>query len=124
MALSGVRGFKERIRAVRDKWPDRFAEAMGVEGEIEVTEIKRRTPVDRGPLRASVHGEGPFREGRRIWYKIVAGGPSAPYAIFVHEDLEAFHPVGQAKFIESVVLESRAYFLQRVARRAELRRGV
>ena len=25
---------------------------------------------------------------------------SAPYATFVHEDLEAYHPVGQAKFLE------------------------
>lgn len=27
-------------------------------------------------------------------------GYTADYAIFVHEDLEAYHPVGQAKFLE------------------------
>lgn len=32
-------------------------------------------------------------------------GFSAPYAIHVHENLEAFHPVGQAKFLEQPARE-------------------
>jgi hypothetical protein len=58
-----------------------------------------------------------------IYALIVAGGPAAPYAIYVHEDLEAIHPVGQAKFIESVLLESRPFMAARIAKRIDLNRA-
>lgn len=98
--------------------------ALYVEVEVEVKEVKRRTPVDQGTLRGSVHQVGPTRRWRVIETMIVAGGPSAPYAIYVHEDLDAFHKVGQAKFIESVILESRPFIGARVARRIDLTRAV
>lgn len=90
------------------------ARALREEAEIEMTEAKRRTPVDLGPLRASghvVYGHA------GLTARLDFGGPSAPYAVYVHEDLEAFHRVGQAKFLESVLLESAPYFAERVARR-------
>ena len=34
------------------------------------------------------------------------GGPAAPYAVFVHEDLSARHATGAAKFYESALLEA------------------
>jgi CRISPR/Cas system-associated exonuclease Cas4 (RecB family) len=37
----------------------------------------------------------------------VVVGYSAPYALFVHENLEAHHPVGQAKFLEQPAREFR-----------------
>jgi hypothetical protein len=106
------------------KFPDEVARALFIETEIETTEVKRRTPVDKGTLRGTVHTVGPFRQFRKIYTLIAAGGPSAPYAIYVHENLEAHHTVGQAKFIESVVLESRAYIAQRVAKRIDLNRAL
>lgn len=91
---------------------------------MEATEVKKRTPVDKGTLRGTVHVVGPVREGKRIYTLIACGGPSAPYAVYVHENLEAFHKVGQAKFLESVIMESRAYMGARVAKRMELNRAV
>lgn len=47
-------------------------------------------------------------EGRKIGSilePVFVIGYSTPYAIYVHEDLEAYHPTGQAKFIERVVRE-------------------
>lgn len=128
-------GVKFDTNAVRQKllrfkrlFPDELARALALETLVEVKEVKRRTPVDKGPLRASVHMLGPLRRGGgdrlSVYCLIVAGGPSAPYAIYVHEDLEAIHPVGQAKFIESVILESRPFMAARVARRIELRRAL
>lgn len=108
------------LRNVALKYPDVLAQALRAETEVETTEVKRRTPVDTGTLKGTIHAEGPFRQGRRIYATIVAGGPAAPYAIYVHEDPDAHHPVGQWKYIESVLMESRAYFAQRVARRAQL----
>lgn len=115
---------KKNLRSLN--MPERIMAGLNVEVEIEVTEVKKRTPVrwypkgksgPAGALRASVHQEGPFRKGRSVYSMIVAGGPAAPYAIYVHEDLTAFHHVGEAKFIESVINESRPFMAARVARR-------
>lgn len=108
---------RARIRLISQTVPERVASALYMESEIEAKEVKRRTPVDKGPLRASVHVLGPFRSGRKIWTSIVAGGPAAPYAIYVHEDPDAIHPVGQWKFLESVIMESRPFMGARVAAR-------
>jgi hypothetical protein len=42
-------------------------------------------------------------------------GYSAPYAIYVHEDLEARHITGQAKFIEKVVREKGGELYMQIA---------
>lgn len=125
--LLGVSNMTKNIREVAKKFPDRVMQALRVEGEIETTEAKKRTPVYTGPtgpgkpipglLRASVHLEGPFREGTRIYAKIVAGGAAGAYAIPQHENLEFFHEVGQAKYIESVIMESRPFMAARLAAR-------
>lgn len=129
--LTGARRMVGLIRKVRGQFPDEAARGLYQETEVESTEVKKRTPVwnsDRplpfghaaGTLRSTVHVVGPMRSGTRIYTMIVAGGTTAPYAIYVHEDLEAFHKVGQAKFLESVILESRPHMGARVARRIQI----
>lgn len=125
--LLGVKDMINRIRAFQEKFPDRVVAALRVEAEIETTEAKKRTPVYTGPtgpgkpipgvLRNSVHLDGPHRDGRRIYAAIVAGGAAGAYAIPQHENLEFFHEVGQAKYIESVIMESRPYLAARIAAR-------
>src|SRR6266699_5705199 len=122
--MEGGDKMRERLRKLVAKFPDEVGRALYQETNVELTEVKRRTPVDTGELRASEHVAGPFREGRKIYTKIVAGGPSAPYAFYVHEDPDAFHPVGQWKYIESVLLESRAYMGARVAQRIRTNRAL
>lgn len=124
MPLQGAAEMRARLLRLAQRLPNELARAIYQETEIEATEVKRRTPVDEGTLRGTVHVEGPFQERRMIYTKIVAGGPAAPYAVYVHEDLEAFHKVGQAKFIESVLLESTSHLLARVARRIDLNRAL
>lgn len=127
--LSGRSEMVAKLRKFQKGFPDEVARALYIETEVEAKEVKRRTPVHwypkgvtgpAGALRASVHVEGPVREGTRIFTKIVAGGPAAPYAVYVHEDPDAFHHTGQWKFIESVIMESRPYMGQRVAKRIEI----
>ncbi len=48
---------------------------------------------------------------------VEAGGPSAPYGFFVHEDLEAFHSQGEAKFISGPLRESSRFMADRIAKR-------
>lgn len=100
--------------------PQMAALAMLEEAEIEMTEAKERTPVDWGNLRDSGHVEDPEIQGRDISVRLVFGGPAAPYALYVHEDLDAHHTVGQAKFLESVLNESRPFLAARIARHFDL----
>jgi hypothetical protein len=59
------------------------------------------TPVDTGALRASA-----FTEAESGSNPSVIVGYTEEYAIFVHENLEANHPVGQAKFLEQPLQEN------------------
>ncbi len=121
--FKGTEEMLNKIRAFAQAAPDKFGLAMRVETEIEATECKRRCPVDITPhaphpgnLRNSIHVEGPFREGRNI-RTVIATGAQAPYGVYVHENLDAHHPVGEAKFIERPLFESRPYMAERVVRR-------
>jgi len=104
--------------------PDEFARALYQESVIEAKECQKETPVDTGALRATIHVEGPFREGRRIWSDIVAGGPSAEYALIVHEDPEAIHTVGGWKYIERPLKESAPYMAERIGKRVDLNKAL
>lgn len=127
-SLRGKEAMVAKLRRFAAKFPNEVGRALYIETEIELKEVKRRTPVDTGELRASEHVVGPIikrsSKGPVIYCMIVAGGPATPYAVYVHEDLDAFHKVGQAKFIESVLLESRPYMAMRVAKRIELNRAL
>jgi hypothetical protein len=117
---------RTRIRLVADRFPDRVARALYQEAQIEATEMKRRTPVDTRPdaphpgnLRNSIHVEEPEHSGRRISVTI-ATGQQAPYAVYVHENPDAIHPIGQWKFMESVLNESARFMGYRLAARLHL----
>lgn len=122
-SLRGGREVRGKLTKIHKNLPDEIGRALRIETEIELKEVKRRTPVDTGELRASEIVVGPIREWRNVYTEIVAGGPAAPYAIYVHEDPDAFHPVGQWKYIESVIMESRPFMAARVAKRVELNRA-
>ncbi len=109
-----------KLRAIAAKVPPRVAGALYQEAQIEMTEAKQRTPVDTGALRASGTVFAPEVIGRLVRVTLGFGGVAAPYAAIVHEDLDAHHPVGQAKYLESTLLESAPHMASRVASRLAL----
>jgi Bacteriophage HK97-gp10, putative tail-component len=122
----GGKAMAKSISNIKFQFPDEVKKALYQEAQAMVVEMKRRCPVDVGPhpphpgnLRASIHAELPQREGRRVWVT-VATGVQAPYAIYVHEILEYHHPVGQAKFMESVIKEAQPTMNERIAARMEM----
>ena len=121
MASEDVR---RKLANLASKMPNEVGRALYQEAEIEKTESMERTPVQYGALRGSHEVGRPVQEGRDISVTIAVGGPSAPYCISVHENMEAYHKVGQAKFLESTILESRAFMANRIARRIDLNRLV
>lgn len=110
-----------KISILATRFPKATGRALMQETEIEATEARRQTPVLYGILRSTVKADGPFFDGDRIYTMVSAGGPAADYAVYVHEDLDAFHRVGNAKFIERPLMESRSFMAQRVAMRMELK---
>ena len=60
---------------------------------------KERTPVDTGQLRRNTYIE--TRAGAKG--PIGKAGYLQNYAVYVHENLESKHTVGQAKFMESAI---------------------
>lgn len=86
---------------------------LSQEAEGIITQSKGIIPIDTGNLRASGHVQPPEVFGSRASVEFGFGGPSGSgnvsgdtnsenvdYAVKVHEDLESFHRVGQAKYLE------------------------
>lgn len=96
------------------------AEALYQEAEIEMTESKKRCPVDVGTLRDSGHVQDPAEDANSISVTMGYGGAAEAYAIVQHESLEFHHKVGEAKFLESVLRESAPYLVERIAKRMKL----
>ncbi len=125
MAITEFNGADQTLKELeklKTASPDTFANALFQEAQIELKEVKINTPVKTGALRGSEKLIGPFRKGRRIWVVVEAGGPAASYAFVVHEDLEAFHAQGRAKFIEFTLRASAPHLGDRIAKRINSQR--
>lgn len=127
--MRGASQMSAILKNIANNFPDHVAAALYYEAGIEMTEAKRRCPVDvtpptphPGQLRASGFVHQPVRRGRMISVTLSFGGLADDYAIYVHENLDAHHPVGQAKFLESTLVESQPYMGERIARRVHFSR--
>lgn len=120
--IKGIAEFERKIRNAARTKSMQVGQAMKEEFEIEKLESMKRTPVDTGDLRDSHEVKGPIIRKDSIRVELHAGD-GLGYAVRVHEDLEAFHRVGQAKFMESTLNESAPYMLRRVAARVKRNEG-
>lgn len=139
-----VRGASEMVNTLKKiaaRFPDRVAAALYQEGQIEMTESKRRCPVSPtraqlkamgrsapkdhvpGTLRASGTVHPPVRAGRRISVTLSYGGAASDYAVPQHERLDFVHTTGQAKYLESVLNESAGHMAARIAARVQLNKA-
>lgn len=136
--MRGTDEMVAKLKRLAASIPDRIGAALYQEGQIEMTESKRRCPVSPtaaqfkamgrtmpkglvpGTLRASGAVGLPERIGRLIRIVLSYGGAAINYAIVQHERLDFFHTTGQAKFLESVLNESRGSMLSRLAARLNL----
>lgn len=117
--VGGDAELKRIITSFARRFPVQAEAALRQECEIEMAEAKNRTPVDTGALRASGRVETE-RTSNYVRATLSFGGASAPYALKVHEDLDAYHDDGQAKYLESVLQESAPFMAARVARRLQV----
>lgn len=91
--------------------------ALYREGQGILAESQGLVPVDTGALRASGYTTEPQYQGKTVIVDIGYGGPAAKinpktgestagYALYVHENLDAFHKVGTCKFLEWPFLQA------------------
>lgn len=135
IALEGVNELNSYLQDLGTKGPKLLARALYRKANFIMRDAKRLTPTDTGALKNSGHVEKPDVQGSRVTVEMgfggVAGaqsrigkiqGPVLPgktltrqgdrdpagYAIYVHEDLNAKHDDGQAKYLEQPALEHAA----------------
>jgi len=71
--------------------------------QVVLDDSQERVPVRFGDLKRSGF-RSTFSDGKKIIGVVgYAKGDDPPYAVFVHEDLEAKHPNGENKFLEKAV---------------------
>lgn len=93
-----------------------IAKALYREAEGIMAQSKELVPVDTGALRSSGHVRVPELRDRSATVVLGYGGPAAPYALYVHEDLNAFHKVGMAKYLEVPFRAAQGGMAERIAR--------
>lgn len=103
--VRGVYAFAKKLEARAAKKVRAFQVGVRKAGYYIFQLSQTLVPVDTGFLKAS--GKMKFGgSGTQFTFTIEY---TAPYAIFVHEDLSVYHPNGQAKFLEAAMRQGRGY---------------
>jgi len=121
MKLKGDAEMRKNLRNCAKNCPEQLRDAGMKEMEVEKKEIQARTPVRFGVLRDSIEVKAPEMKTGRV---VITVGTDVEYAVFVHENLEAYHEIGEAKFIESVLDESEPHMAERIAKHIDLKKMV
>lgn len=115
-------GVSARLSTLTRGIPEVSKEALSEEADLTIVQALPRTPLETGALRGSFRKSEAQVERNTVSVTVEVGGDEAPYAIFVHENLDAYHPIGQAKFLEQTVRERGRTFPGRMAERINLSR--
>ncbi len=104
--------------------PQSLPSILFQEGESIMSASKAEVPVDLGNLRATGHVQAPVVTSQSVEVLLGYGGPAVDYAIVVHENLEAHHTVGKAKYLEDPALRAAKGMGQRIATRIKALEGL
>lgn len=102
MIMAGKQEYDANLKKALADMKSRAKKGMFLAVALVKRESQKRTPVDEGNLKGS-HYTSVQTDSDGVKGEI---GLTADYAIYVHEDLEAFHPTGEAKFLENAVKEN------------------
>ena len=113
-ALEGSEELQAALRQAGTRGPAALEAALYAEGLQIFAASQAVVPVDTGILR----GSGVVEAARDGSVLIGYGGPATPYALTVHEDLEARHKEGKtAKYLEAPFTSALQGMAQRLADR-------
>ncbi len=117
MSVKGTDQVMKRFQFLITDCPEEVKQALKIEAELMMTDCKKETPVDTGRLRESGFVEEPVNVNGDITVTLGFGGAAKSYATYVHENLEATHIVGNAKFLENPVKRRLPNLVQRISSR-------
>jgi hypothetical protein len=105
--ITGVERVQRAIGKASTRLAPKVADGLRQCAEVILRKSRQYVPVDTGELKKSGRVET-TGQGLGAESKVLYGGPDAPYALYVHEDLTKFHaPPTQAKFLERAARETR-----------------
>jgi len=111
MALKGAGDVIANLKKVQSEFAKKRRQALTRIGVIVKADSVKMTPVDTTNLRGAAFSEVQGQDSVIIGYD-----QSAAYAPYVHEDLEAHHDVGEAKFLEKAVKKNQKRILEELAK--------
>jgi len=120
MLLTGVASVEDGLMKGHQAIVKAVAGSVTDEAEAIMARSKEHyCPVDTGVLRASGIVLPAVLSAVGVTVEMGYGGNASSYALEVHEDLDAHHPVGQAKFLEVPVLAAASGMVGRIAAGAQ-----
>lgn len=123
-AVSGIEELRRKLESLGASANKMVSAALYQEATVIKEAAVQRCPKDKGILRNSHGVTLPKGAGLETSVTIFAGGGPAPYGIYVHENLTARHPIGEAKWLERTVHAAAQDLAERVSRRIDLNRVV
>lgn len=124
--LEGSEAMIVKLRLLAHQFPDEVKRAAELFGDRKLEIMVARTPKKTGALAASGRKQvsltkvGGAPNVRVTW---TFGNSKVRYARRIHENLTLRHKNGQAKFAESVILESQGTAAPELAREISLQRA-
>lgn len=119
--LKFVDDIRAKLGYISKHMPRKTAKAAQIELEVEKKESMRRTPKKTGAAAKSHKVSEPQVYPGGVKIEITAGDAlTENYIVPLHENVEAFHANGQAKFLESTMAEAAPHLGGRIARRVDL----
>ena len=116
LKVTGVAQVEANIqRIIKENWND-AKKALRQEGNIILNDSIKQTPVEFGDLRRSGTVEE-VKETKKEY--VIAIGYNTTYAAAVHENLNAHHTVGKAKYLEDPLLARAPKISRSVAKRVK-----
>lgn len=109
MAIKGLPGVLAALKKAQSDMEKKKRKALNRIGVIVKADAQKMTPVDTANLRGSAYINADGSEKVLIGY-------TAAYAPYVHENLDAYHKVGEAKFLEKAVKMNQDRIVEELAK--------
>lgn len=118
--LTGHSFMISKLLRIEKKFIGETTAAADAEMAIEMNESANKAPYLTGALRDSKRQIPASWSDRKLTAGFTFGNDVVDYAAAVHEDLEAIHTTGEAKFAESTLRESSRHMARRIGVRIRL----
>ncbi len=116
VTITGIQRTQRELEGFLKRCPQAVGIGLYHLGERVMNASQRLVPVQTGELRDSAYVTAPDVSRSRVQVEL---GYGAEHAVEIHEDTSASHTTGQAKFLETAILQRARGAIYQVVKRAE-----